>query len=340
MKALHCFYVSGYCCPIFAEKTVTSPMKKVVISTSAVNSYGSRVLTSGIDFEQYKRNPVLLWMHRRGDREDVPIGRMEDIHLEGDKLIGTPVFDRSDEFAKKIADKWDNDFLRMASAGLSIVELSDDPSLVLPGQTRMTITRSKLEEVSIVDIGANDDAMAVSLYTAGGEVLSLSQMELASDLPLLTPDTDSTLNIPNEMNEKIALALGLSADATDEQAVSAIAQLKAEVDQAKQLKLSLINEQLASAVQSGKLPKEQEETYRQIGLTMGAETLRITLSTLSAPQRASSIIRPSAPTDPAKFAKFTDIPTDRLEAFKSENPDEYARLYTDHFGFPPPSLSR
>ena len=291
-------------------------MKKVVISTSAVNSYGSRVLTSGIDFEQYTRNPVLLWMHRRGDREDVPIGRMEDIHLEGDKLIGTPVFDRSDEF-------------------------SDDPSLVLPGQTRMTITRSKLEEVSIVDIGANDDAMAVSLYTAGGEQLTLSQMELASDLPLLTTDPNhSTLNTPNEMNEKIALALGLPAEATDEQAVSAIAHLKAEVDQAKQLKLALINEQLASAVQSGKLPKEQEETYRQIGLTMGAETLRITLSTLSAPQRASSIIRPSAPTEPAKFAKFTDIPTDRLEAFKSENPDEYARLYTDHFGFPPPSLSR
>lgn len=311
-------------------------MKKVVISTSAVNSYGSRVLTSGIDFEQYKRNPVLLWMHRRGDREDVPIGRMEDIHLEGDKLIGTPVFDRSDEFAKKIADKWDNDFLRMASAGLSIVELSDDPSLVLPGQTRMTITRSKLEEVSIVDIGANDDAMAVSLYTAGGEQLSLSQMELASDLPLLTPDTDSTLNIPNEMNEKIALALGLSAEATEEQAVSAIAQLKSEVDQAKQLKLSLINEQLASAVQSGKLPKEQEETYRQIGLTMGAETLRITLSTLSAPQRASSIIRPSAPTEQTKFAKFTDIPTSQLQAFKEENPDEYARLYNDHFGFMPP----
>ena len=316
-------------------------MKKVVISTSAVNSYGSRVLTSGIDFEQYKRNPVLLWMHRRGDREDVPIGRMEDIHLEGDKLIGTPVFDRSDEFAKKIADKWDNDFLRMASAGLSIVELSDDPSLVLPGQTRMTITRSKLEEVSIVDIGANDDAMAVSLYTAGGEVLSLSQMELASDLPLLTPDTDSTLNIPNEMNEKIALALGLSAEATEEQAMSAIAQLKAEVDQAKKLKLALIDEQLASAVQSGKLPKEQEETYRQIGLTMGAETLRITLSTLSAPQRASSIIRPGATQmEQTKFAKFTDIPTDRLEAFKAENPEEYARLYTDHFGFPPPSLSR
>lgn len=315
-------------------------MKKVVISTSAVNSYGSRVLTSGIDIEQYKRNPVLLWMHRRGDREDVPIGRMEDIHLEGDKLIGTPVFDRSDEFAKKIADKWDNDFLRMASAGLSIVELSDDPSLVLPGQTRMTITRSKLEEVSIVDIGANDDAMAVSLYTAGGEQLSLSQMELASDLPLLTPDTDSTLNIPNEMNEKIALALGLSAEATEEQAVSAIAQLKAEVDQAKQLKLALIDEQLASAVQSGKLPKEQEETYRQIGLTMGAETLRITLSTLSAPQRASSIIRPSSQMEQTKFAKFTDIPTDRLEAFKAESPDEYARLYTDHFGFPPPSLSR
>ena len=200
----------------------------------------------------------------------------------------------------------------------------------------MTITKSKLDEVSVVDIGANDDAIA--LYNEAGGRITLSQGDNSPDLPLLKDSTNP--NNKEVMNEKLALALGLSAEATEEQAVSAIALLKAEVDQAKQLKLALINEQLASAVQSGKLPKEQEETYRQIGLTMGAETLRITLSTLSAPQRASSIIRPSAPTDPAKFAKFTDIPTDRLEAFKSENPDEYARLYTDHFGFPPPSLSR
>ena len=201
----------------------------------------------------------------------------------------------------------------------------------------MTITKSKLDEVSVVDIGANDDAIA--LYNEAGGRITLSQGDNSPDLPLLKDSTNP--NNKEVMNEKIALALGLSAEATDEQAVSTIAQLKAEVDQAKQLKLALINEQLASAVQSGKLPKEQEETYRQIGLTMGAETLRITLSTLSAPQRASSIIRPGATqTEQTKFGKFTDIPTDRLEAFKAENPDEYARLYTDHFGFPPPSLSR
>ena len=336
MKDLHRFCVSGDCCPIFAEKTVTDPMNTVVISTSSLNSYGSRVLTSGIDIAQYQRNPVLLYMHRRYSREDAPIGRVENVRVDGDRLLGDLVFDEKDDFGKKVAQKWADGFLRMVSAGLSIVELSDDPIHLLPGQKRMTITKSKLDEVSVVDIGANDDAIA--LYNEAGGRITLSQGDNSPDLPLLKDSTNP--NNKEVMNEKIALALGLSAEATEEQAVSAIALLKAEVDQAKQLKLALINEQLASAVQSGKLPKEQEETYRQIGLTMGAETLRITLSTLSAPQRASSIIRPSAPTDPAKFAKFTDIPTDRLEAFKSENPDEYARLYTDHFGFPPPSLSR
>ena len=314
-------------------------MNTVVISTSSLNSYGSRVLTSGIDITQYQRNPVLLYMHRRYSREDAPIGRVENVRVDGDRLLGDLVFDEKDDFGKKVAQKWADGFLRMVSAGLSIVELSDDPMYLLPGQKRMTITKSKLDEVSVVDIGANDDAIA--LYNEAGGRITLSQGDNSPDLPLLKDSTNP--NNKKVMNEKIALALGLSTDATDEQAVSAIARLKSEADQAKQLKLSLINEQLASAVQYGKLPKEQEEIYRQIGLTMGSETLRVTLSTLStlsAPQRASSIIRPSAPTEQTKFAKFTDIPTSQLQSFKQENPDEYARLYTDHFGFPPPLLPR
>ena len=227
-------------------------MNTVVISTSSLNSYGSRVLTSGIDIAQYQRNPVLLYMHRRYSREDAPIGRVENVRVDGDRLLGDLVFDEKDDFGKKVAQKWADGFLRMVSAGLSIVELSDDPKYLLPGQKRMTITKSKLDEVSVVDIGANDDAIA--LYNEAGGRITLSQGDNSPDLPLLKDSTNP--NNKEVMNEKIALALGLSAEATDEQAVSAIAQLKAEVDQAKQLKLALINEQLASAVQSGKLPKE------------------------------------------------------------------------------------
>lgn len=78
-------------------------MKEVIISTEAVNSYGTRVLTSGIDLEQFKRNPVLLWMHRRAfDGQSMPIGKIDNLRVEEGKLIGTPVFDQNDDFARKI----------------------------------------------------------------------------------------------------------------------------------------------------------------------------------------------------------------------------------------------
>lgn len=40
--------------------------KDFIINTSGLNSYGTRVLTPGIDLAQFKRNPVLLYMHTRG----------------------------------------------------------------------------------------------------------------------------------------------------------------------------------------------------------------------------------------------------------------------------------
>ena len=58
--------------------------KDVIVSTEAVNSYGSRVLTEGIDLSQYEKNPVLLWMHRRSwEPGAMPIGRVENLRAEG-----------------------------------------------------------------------------------------------------------------------------------------------------------------------------------------------------------------------------------------------------------------
>lgn len=69
--------------------------KEMIISTSRLNSYGSRVITTGIDITQYEKNPVLLWMHRRSfsSGSPLPIGRVENLRFDGDALKGTPVFD-------------------------------------------------------------------------------------------------------------------------------------------------------------------------------------------------------------------------------------------------------
>ena len=58
--------------------------KEVIISTSGLNCYGGRVLTSGIDMTQFLKNPILLWMHRRSfDRDAMPIGRIDNLRIEG-----------------------------------------------------------------------------------------------------------------------------------------------------------------------------------------------------------------------------------------------------------------
>ncbi len=73
--------------------------KEFVISTSRVNCYGTRVLTGGIDLEQYTKNPVLLYMHRRGIFGDntLVLGSTVNIRIDGDRLIGEPDFDMEDE---------------------------------------------------------------------------------------------------------------------------------------------------------------------------------------------------------------------------------------------------
>ena len=304
-------------------------MNKVVISTPSLNSYGTRVLTSGIDIEQYKKNPILLYMHRRGEREDTPIGRVEDVHIEGEKLVGSLVFDEKDDFAWKVAQKWADGFLRMVSAGLTIIELSDDPAVLLPGQRRMTITKSKLDEVSVVDIGANDDALA--LYNAEGGRITLAQGDDLS-LPLL--QTTPTPNTSQSMNEKIVLALGLSKEATEEQVLGAIAQMKEKSEASDKLTLSLVTAQVDEAIRQGRISAEARETYLQIGLTLGCDQLAIALCTHTAPVRPSTLIAEKN-TSPTTYIRLSDIPIGQLEQYKQEHPEDYVRLYRELYGCDP-----
>ena len=63
--------------------------KRVRLTNDTLNSYGYRVLTSGVDVSQYERNPLLLYMHERGK----VIGYMKDIRVEDGEITGEPCFD-------------------------------------------------------------------------------------------------------------------------------------------------------------------------------------------------------------------------------------------------------
>lgn len=322
--------------------------KEVIISTSGLNCYGGRVLTSGIDLTQFQKNPLLLWMHRRSfDRDAMPIGRIDNLRTDGDRLIGTPVFDQNDEFAKKIESKWENGFLRMASAGIEIIETSDAPEHLLQGQTRRTITRCRLEEVSIVDMGGNDEAL--QLYDRSGKVLKLAAGEDNDALPLLAPekkddpsgtapdgkDNNQTNKSTQSMNKEILQLLGLSETATEQEAVGALRLLKEKADKVETLQLASITAVVDGAIAEKRITADKKEHFVNIGKAAGIDSLRTTLSLMQPVRKPTEVIRQTdAPRDdePKTYAKLSDVPADQLEKLRKERPQDYERLYKAEYG--------
>lgn len=320
--------------------------KEVVISTSGVNSYGCRVLTEGIDLRQYQRNPILLWMHRRSfDGDSMPIGRIENLRIDGDRLIGTPVFDQKDEFAKKIESKWEDGFLRMASAGIEVVEVSNAPEYVQPGQTRATIIRCKLEEVSIVDIGANDEALQLS---HGGKVLRLAAGEQSDIIPLLAPkekeetaegtapEASDNNQIKNQMNKEFLQLLGLSETATEQEALGALRLMKEKADKVESLQLASITALVDGAIAEKRITADKKDHFVSLGKSAGIESLRATLELMQPQHKPTDIIhqRTEAPAGDGHktYAKLSEVPEEEIRKMKEENPVEYARLYKAEYG--------
>ena len=129
------------------------------VHDESVNTYGFRMLTSGANLEEFKKNPVVLYNHNDWE---TPIGRGENVRVEDGRILVDVVFDEEDEKGRTIAGKVERDFLRMASIGTwPPEEISDDPALKLPGQTGPTATRWTMREVSVCPIGSNHNALAM-----------------------------------------------------------------------------------------------------------------------------------------------------------------------------------
>lgn len=313
-------------------------MKEVVISTSGLNSYGSRVLTEGIDTVQYEKNPVLLWMHRRGTSgcDAMPIGRIENLRKDGDRLIGTPVFDEADEFARKVRDKWENGFLRMASAGLEVTGTSSAPEHLVEGQTLATVTDSKLVEVSIVDIGANDEAIQL---LHGGKVLELASGSSNGILPVLGQYSNNNQTSKKMEKKDICMYLGLDETASDEQVIASLKLMKERDTQMASLELSMIESTVDAAISEKRVDATKRNHFIELGKKVGVKDLKATLELMVPPVKPLDVIRQEnglktqdGELDLAKLTKLSEVPTDKVGELKEQNPAEYMRLYKGEYG--------
>lgn len=308
--------------------------KRVRISNDSLNSYGTRVLTAGLNVEQYNRNPVLLYMHERGN----VIGYVKDLRVENDEVTGELVFDCATELSKRCKKQFEFGSLKMVSAGLDVLELSEDRALLVEGQTSPTITRSKLFEVSLVDIGSNDDAIVLK---RDGKQITLGR-DGDCPLPLLNNEP-SIIKTEKQMELKtLALQLGLP-ETADEAAVNAtLAELKAakaenETLQKEKatLELARIEAIVDGAVKEKRIGAEKKEQFVKLGQKIGAEELTATFAAMSPQVKLSDVLPTgsgaSAPKDDA-WKKLSDVPTVELAKLRSEQPDTYRRLYKAEYG--------
>ena len=313
---------------------------EVVISTSKLNSYGSRVLTEGIDIEQYMKNPIVLWMHNRpyGNRKDepLPIGKMTDLRKEDDKLIGNIEFDQKDEFARKIEGKYNDGILSMVSAGLDVVELSDEKSTLVEGQTRMTIVKSRLREVSCVDIGANDECL--KLYWNNADIEMAESLDRV--IPMLEKDL-KTNKIELKM-KKVLVTLGLEEQANEQEIINAVKELQVKAQKADELEekfAKMAQKRIAlmveNAVKEGKIQADKREVFVKIGQTSGEEVLKETLAAMVQVPDVSASLKQggSGDTDGELDEKMWDKldKEGKLLDLKRQDPEKFEKLFEKKF---------
>ena len=307
--------------------------KRVRISNESVNCYGFRVLTAGVDVEQYKRNPVLLYMHERGN----VVGYVNDLKVENDEITGELMFDCASEQSERCQKQFEFGSLRMVSAGLEIIETSEDPALLVPGQTRPTITKSRLFEVSVADVGANDDAIVLE---KDGKRIMLSK-DGACGLPLITHSKNQN---KKDMEQKvIALQLGLPETATENEINAKLAQLKAlqqENETLKAEKQTLAEARIAqlvdTAVAEKRLDAQHKEQFVKLGGQIGAEELEKTLQAMKPQVKLSAMLghQGSAPESGSEktYTKLSEVPAEELVKLRADNVEEYKRLYEAEYG--------
>lgn len=326
-------------------------MQPIVIHTEDLNSYGYWVKTDGMDLSRWKKNPVMLWNHHRTwkgqDDEVLPIGIGADLKIEQGKIIVTPEFDMDDEFAAKIARKYEKGHIRAASIGVSIVELSEDPKHLKPGQRRATVTKSVLLEFSLTDIPAN--ANAVRLYDDGGKMLTLSA-DGDAGVPLINL-SDETKNEPMEL-KIIAAQLGLSDSAQLADIQNAITQLKAKAAQTDGLnaQLSELKNQveatrkseaaqlLSAAIEERRITADQRPHFEKL-FQGDFDSAKSVLLSLPKVEKLNAQISPEvreAVVDGKyqgkTFSQWQKDDSKKLISLKASNFDVFNELYKAEFG--------
>lgn len=237
--------------------------KTFILHDETVNTQGFRMLTSGADLSVFQNNPVMLLNHNDWE---LPIGRWENIRIEGTRILADADFDETDERVAAIMGKVDRGYLKAASIGAwPPLETSSDPVLMLPGQELPTVTRWIAREASLCTIGSNHNALA--LYDNNNKLIDLNDKQRL--IKLFDTGNGSYVSYKNNTQMTILTGLLKLSDNASEQAIAdevrKIIQLRDQL-QTENGELKTENQSLTAKVQVFEKKEEDERKASAIAL--------------------------------------------------------------------------
>lgn len=268
--------------------------KEFCFTDDSVNCYGYRMLTSGLALSEIAKNPIGFKMH---NRDKGVVLRWEDFRIDGDRAFAKPVINLAHPDGQQIVDEVENGFLNGASCGkIVVIEASDDSALMLPGQSRPTVTKWFPREISLVDIPGNYNALG-NLFDEDGNELNLADF-------VITKNQD-------DMSKPILAAFALTALNLSDNAS------QAEVDKA-------FEDLLAQAKEGAKVPKLTKDLADK---TKEYEDLKLKYDELEKTDVAKKVADLIAKGKSDK--KLTVKLADTLAAQYADNPEGLEALLAD-----------
>jgi hypothetical protein len=145
-----------------SEDGMGDVMARFVYSDESVDSYNSTLRADGYELSDFKRNPVILFVH---NSRGFPVGQDQGVYVDQARraLIGTPRFLSAelDPFAAKVGRFVAARILRAVSVGFEPLEWrvnetrDDGQGIFVP----VDFTRQLLREVSVCPVPANRNAL-------------------------------------------------------------------------------------------------------------------------------------------------------------------------------------
>lgn len=173
----------------FVRDTTADMLEKrqveFVISSEAVDSYGTVFKMDGWDLSGYNRNPIVCYQHRANSDDPDNIIGTSTLRIDGEELLALVTFESAEinPRAEKIFQKVQSGTLRMASVGanvqkarLGVEENGEDPDVLY-------FTEQRLMEWSVVSVGSNPDA-----HKRNSETLAEMRTSLAKDLAVVAKE--------------------------------------------------------------------------------------------------------------------------------------------------------